>query len=76
MRLTVLKQYAKGVSKNDPKLGTELLDSLTSTKWSIWHGNVIKALEHLDDCAAMCDEDISPYGNNKSLLKHIDEMYT
>ncbi len=35
MRLTVLKQYAKGVSKNDPKLGTELLDSLTSTKWSI-----------------------------------------
>ncbi|CAM3326640.1 hypothetical protein XNC1_p0146 (plasmid) [Xenorhabdus nematophila ATCC 19061] len=76
MRLTVLKQYSKGVSKNDPELGTELLDSLTRTKWYIWHGNVIKALEHLDDCAAMCDEDISHYGNNKSLLKHIDEMYT
>ncbi|MDE9552719.1 ISKra4 family transposase [Xenorhabdus bovienii] len=76
MRLTVLKQYARGVSKNAPELGAELLDSLTSTKWYLWHGNVIKALEHLDDCAAMCDEDISHYGNNKSLLKHIDEMYT
>ncbi len=47
MRLTVLKQYAKGVSRNAPELG-----------------------------AAMCDEDISHYGNNKSLLKHLDEMYT
>ncbi|CBJ82480.1 Sea14 [Xenorhabdus bovienii SS-2004] len=76
MRLTVLKQYARGVSKNAPELGAELLDSLTSTKWYLWHGNAIKALEHLDDCAAMCDEDILHYGNNKSLLKHIDEMYT
>ncbi|MGJ0630117.1 ISKra4 family transposase [Xenorhabdus bovienii] len=76
MRLTVLKQYAKGVSKNAPELGAELLDSLTRTKWYIWHGNVIKALEHLDDCAAMCDEDISHYENKKSLSKHFDEMYT
>ncbi|MGJ0630234.1 ISKra4 family transposase, partial [Xenorhabdus bovienii] len=76
MRLTVLKQYARGVSKNAPELGAELLDSLTSAKWYLWHGNVIKALEHLDDCAAMCDEDISHYSNHKSLSKHLDEMYT
>ncbi len=59
-----------------PELGAELLDALTSTKWYLWHGNVIKALEQLEDCAEMCDEDISHYDNKKSLSKHIDEMYT
>ncbi len=33
MRLIVSKQYAKGVSKNAPEPGAELLDTLTSTKW-------------------------------------------
>ncbi len=40
------------------------------------HGNVMKALEHLDDCAAMCDENILHYENKKSLAKHLDEMST
>ncbi|MBC8954270.1 hypothetical protein Xenpb_03029 [Xenorhabdus sp. PB62.4] len=74
--LTVLKQYAKGVSKNAPELSTELSDYFTSTKWYIWHENVDKALESLDHCALICDEDTLHYENHKSLLKHIDEMYT
>lgn len=75
MRLTVLTQYAKGVAKNAPELGTELMDALTSTKWYLWHGNVIRALECLDECIVMC-EDITHYDNKKSFSKHIDEMYT
>ncbi len=75
MCLTVLKQYAKGVSKNAPELGAELLDTLTSTKWYIWHGSVDKALEYLDHCALICDDDTLHYENHKSLLKHLDEMY-
>ncbi len=76
MRLTVLNQYVKGVLKRDPERGTELSGYLTIIKWSLWHGNVDKALEYLDYCAGICDDDTLHYENNKALLKHFDEMYS
>ncbi|CDG16985.1 protein of unknown function [Xenorhabdus doucetiae] len=53
----------------------ELSDYLNSIKWSIWHGNIDNALEYLDDCVLICDNDTLHYENHKPLLKHIDEMY-
>jgi hypothetical protein len=39
MRLTVLGQFARGVAQHDAITGAELLDSLDSIKWLLWHGN-------------------------------------
>lgn len=76
MRLTVLNQYTKGVEKSDPAIGTVLSDTLESTKWYLWNGNVEKSLEHLEECTLLCDDNELKYFNSKKLLKHLDEMYT
>ena len=49
MKITIMRQMVKGLSKkHQNKLG-ELLDSI---KWNIWHGNVDKAL---DRTVPFCD---------------------
>jgi len=47
MRITVLNQMAKGVP--DQNKGEELEKELERMKWFLWHGNVYKALQVLDD---------------------------
>jgi len=50
MRITVLNQFAKGLIKTDPEEGECVTKYLTSMKWYLWHGNVDKALDQLEDC--------------------------
>lgn len=82
MRLTVLKQFAKGLIKSDPELGKTMLEELTRVKWYLWHGNVANALEHLEDAyiLLMDDEygDIEKinYKNKKKFIKHLEELNT
>jgi hypothetical protein len=53
MRLTVLRQYVRGVVKQEKEAGTYARDSVghslqsawTSTKWKLWHGKIDDALE-------------------------------
>jgi hypothetical protein len=49
MRLTVLKQYARGVAHHDEKEGAQLLSDLERTKWLLWHGNHHRAQQQADD---------------------------
>ncbi len=50
MRLTVMGQMAKGVrSRDDPALTTDLQATLERLKWYLWHGNVFRALQVIDD---------------------------
>lgn len=49
MRLTVLGQYAKGVTKFDAEQGEIMTKYLDSIKWYLWHGNVYEALEEIED---------------------------
>ena len=44
MRLTVLDQYAKGLVHHDRALGEEMREKTARLKWSLWHGNLYKAL--------------------------------
>ena len=44
MKLTVLGQYGKGLVQCDPVLGKEIRDQIERLKWSLWHGQVDKAL--------------------------------
>ncbi|EBM3648095.1 ISKra4 family transposase [Salmonella enterica] len=76
MRLTVLMQYAKGLQASDPETGSKVLALLESSKRYLWHGNVVAAQEHIDDCIVYCDDPELNYVNLKSLQKQLDEMYT
>jgi hypothetical protein len=82
MRLTVMGQMVKGMSaelKSDnkhPETATVLADlekHLESTKWNLWHGNVLHALQRIDDL----DDDLEMLqenpANKKKLLKTVKE---
>ena len=47
MRITVMKQMAKGFPDASPSHDIEA--NLERVKWSLWHGNVFKALQVLGD---------------------------
>lgn len=39
-----------------PEAGSKILALLESSKRYLWHGNVVAALEHIDDCVIYCDD--------------------
>jgi hypothetical protein len=49
MRVTVLGQYIKGLIGLDRVVGEGLQHRLHSMKWLLWHGQVTKALDRLED---------------------------
>ncbi len=65
MRLTLMRQLAIGLANaaaqpahsdsqsdtDDTAIASELIPNLTSLKWNLWHGNVRRALEIVDDLA-------------------------
>ncbi len=57
MRITVLNQMAKGVSVQGK--GEEFEKDLERVKWFLWHGNVYKALQALEDLAWDVDAEAS-----------------
>ncbi len=76
MRITVLNQFAKGLIHSDQKVGHELEKHLESTKWYLWHGNVEKALDRIEDCYFISIDDEIKYRNKKKLIKHLEEFQT
>lgn len=83
MRLTVMGQMVKGMTtelKPDnkcPEMATVLADlekHLESLKWNLWHGNVLLALQRIDDM----DDDLEMLeenpANKKKLLKAVKEF--
>ena len=76
MRITVLNQFAKGLIHSDPKSGKELEKHLESTKWYLWHGNVKKALDKIEDCYFVSIDDEIKYRNKKKLIKYLEEFQT
>ena len=49
MRLTVLRQFAKGLLHLDARLGGEIDHALERTKWYLWHGKARAALDAVDE---------------------------
>ena len=49
MKLTVLGQYGKGLVQCEAMLGKAIQDQIERLKWSLWHGQVDKALGKIDD---------------------------
>jgi len=91
MRLTVMGQMAKGLALervpvgpagNDDEEIVERLDvptletQLEGLKWHLWHGNVYRALQIIEDLE--CDLDPSPEERSeraKKLLKAVSEFH-
>ncbi len=58
MRLTVLSQMAKGVSVEQK--GEKFEQELERVKWFLWHSNLYKALQVLEDLELDVDAEASP----------------
>jgi hypothetical protein len=52
-KLTLLDQYGKGLVHCDAVLGESIRDKIDRLKWSLWNGNVYKALYKIDDIESL-----------------------
>lgn len=72
MRITVMKQMAKGFSTHE--ILKDIEDDIESVKWHLWHGNVFSALQLLEDM----EDDLYCNKNNikiQKLYKTVSEFY-
>ena len=76
MRLTVLDQYAKGLVHCEQVLGEEIRQKIERLKWSLWHGNVYKALGKIDDLESLIYNFEETYPKFKQLAKAVEEFRT
>ena len=75
MRITVMKQMAKGLQ--DRELLQNLESDLESTKWYLWHGNVFRALQELAGIELdlhSVDYELTDDAKIKKLLKQVQEF--
>ena len=49
MKLTVLGQYGKGLVQCEAVVGDAMCEQIERLKWSLWHGQVDKALGKIDE---------------------------
>ena len=76
MKLTVLDQYAKGLVHCDAVLGEEIREKIERLRWSLWHGNLYKALYKIDDIESLLYNFEETYPKFKQLLKAAEEFRT
>jgi Plasmid pRiA4b ORF-3-like protein len=76
MRLTVMSQLAKSIEADDqPNLSAEIEKDLKRLKWNLWHGNVHKALQIVEDLEYALDLEENSQEQRK-LLKAVREFGT
>lgn len=75
MRITVLGQYAKGLD-TAPEKREEVLNMLESTKHYLWHGNVVRAQEQVQDLHCYLDNEEIEGDNGRKMRKGLDEFDT
>jgi len=76
MKLTVLDQYAKGLVHCNQRLGEQIRDKVERLKWSLWHGNLYKALYKIADLESLIDNFEETYPKFKQLAKAVAEFRT
>ena len=73
MKVTVIKQMAKGILGNEyPKFQ----DEVDSIKWHLWHGNVFRASDLLETLNDELDISSEENRDKKKLWKIVDEFDT
>ena len=75
-KLTGLGQYGKGLVHCDLVLGESIRDKIDRLKWSLWHGNVYKALKKIDDIASLIYTFEETYPKFQQLVQAVEEFRT
>jgi hypothetical protein len=76
MRLTVLNQYGKGLVQCEAVLGEPIRDQIERLKWSLWHGQVDKALGKIDDLETSIEPFSETYARYPQLVKALSKLRT
>src|SRR5215468_9132078 len=76
MKLTVLGQYGKGLVSCEAVLGEAICDQIERLKWSLWHGQVDKALDKLDDLESSIAPFSETYARYAGLVKALSALRT
>jgi hypothetical protein len=76
MRLTVLSQFAKGMVQSEAVLGEAIREQIERLKWSLWHGQVDKALGKIDDLERAIAPFSETYARYAGLVKALSEGHT
>jgi len=76
MRLTVLNQYGKGLVQCEAVLGAAIGDQIERLKWSLWHGQVDKALGKIDDLESAIAPFSETYARYAGLVKALSALRT
>ena len=76
MKLTVFGQYGKGLGQCEAVLGEAVRDKIERLKWSLWHGQVDKALGKIDDLESAIEPFSETYARFSPLVKALSELRT
>src|SRR6266849_6260849 len=76
MKLTVLGQFGKGLVQCEAVLGEQIRDQIERLKWSLWHGQVDKALGKIDDLQTSIEPFEETYARFPRLIKALSELRT
>src|SRR5262245_8542072 len=76
MRLTVLDQYGKGLVQCEAVLGEAIRDKIERLKWSLWQGQVDKALGKIDNLEISIEPFNQTYARFPRLVKALSELRT
>jgi hypothetical protein len=76
MGLTVLGQYSKGLVQCEAALGEPIQDQIERLKWSLWHGQVDKALGKIDDLETSIEPFSETYVRYPQLVKALSKLRT
>jgi hypothetical protein len=76
MKLTGLEQYGKGLVQCEVVLGEAIREKIERLKWSLWHGQVDKALGKIDDLALSIEPFSETYVRFTKLVKALLELRT
>ena len=74
MRITVLRQYLRGLAHHEEDAAADLLEELERLKWLLWHGNGIRAREVLDGLFMDVDAVEVDYPHLRKLKTAVGEM--
>jgi hypothetical protein len=76
MKLTVLSQYGKGLGQCEAGLGAAIGEQIERLKWSLWHGQVDKALGKIDDLESAIAPFSETYARYAGLVKALSALRT
>ena len=76
MRLTVLGRFAKGMVQCEAVLGEAIREQIERLKWSLWHGQVDKALGKINDLERAIAPFSETYARYAGLVKALSVLRT